>query len=236
MPSQLTSTKTIVPGTILRTGLALGCLLSPAVGCGLIGVEPDEIDVLDGDTSGASEGPGGSDTGGSDGESATGDGDPSNGDGDGDPATGDGDGDATGDGDGDATGDGDGDGDTTGDGDGDDSPCDQLEVTAAVEGDNLVDIPDTIGLLTTECGADGPEQLFLYTAAAPATVDFVFTPDADVVASVYLLDLSCDPAAPLACVTTPDAAQLMMEQGQSVYVVVDSPAGALTGSLTISSN
>ncbi|PRQ01029.1 hypothetical protein ENSA5_27110 [Enhygromyxa salina] len=107
------------PRSPSRGLFTVALLLAAVHGCGLVGVEPEEIDLAEGSETGgldtsAEDGPG--DSGGSMG--GDGDGDPGDGDGDGDEGpddSGDGDGDeastAEGDGDGDSTGDGNGDGD-----------------------------------------------------------------------------------------------------------------------------
>ena len=213
MPPQLTSVR---PARGLAVLLGLIWIVAP--GCG---VEPDEIDFA-GEETGALSGIGA--TTGQDDGSAT---DAPGGDGDGDPgSSGDGDPGSTGDGDGDPGGDGDGEGD---------GPCGGLEITEASDGANAVQILEGPSALEAECGAPGPEQIFVYTASAAGLVSFELSEfEAD--AAVYVLDETCDPGLALVCELSPDVAQVMLAADESIYVVVDSLAGAITGTLTITIN
>ena len=211
MPPQLTSVR---PARGLAAILGLIWVMAP--GCG---VEPDEIDFA-GEETGALSGIGAT----TDDGSTT---DEPGGDGDGDPgSSGDGDGDPGSSGDGDPGGDGDGDGD---------APCGGLEITEASEGANAVQILDGPSALEAECGAPGPEQIFVYTASVAGLVSFELS-ELEADAAVYVLDETCDPGLALACELTPDVVQLMLAVDESIYVVVDSLAGATTGTLTITIN
>jgi hypothetical protein len=202
-----------------KTGALCAMLAMQLTGCG---VEPDEIDLVDGGTGGqtdtGSAGDGDGDAGDGDGDTGDGDGDTSPGDGDGD--TGDGDGD----GDGDASGDGDGDGDAgDGDGDGDgEGPCDAFEPEAVTDGQNVVAILDGPSQLMASCGAAGPEAVFSYTASADGIVRFeVISSDSDL--ALYVVT-SCDPLEEIACATEPDPMLIdqLMTQGMTYYIVLDS--------------
>jgi hypothetical protein len=217
----------------------LAGLLTPA--CTLWGVEPDEIDVANEETSsGVSTGS----TNGGDG-----DGDPAsndtgtegdgNGGGDGDP-TGPGDGDGEpGDGDGDAgTGDGDGDGDGTGDGDPGDGdgdagvPCESFEPIPVFELDNAIDVPDVMSSFQGSCGLPGPDALFSFTATSDATYEF--TLDSNAFEGVlYLVGGTCHPLDELACEPEGQAIVRDMLMGEVVYIVVDSDAGPGAATLSI---
>jgi hypothetical protein len=217
---------------------ALCVLLALSVpACALIGVEPDEIDVLD--DGGSEEGFSGSNEGGD------GDGDPGDGDGDGDGEPGDGDGDTGGDGDGDPGGDGDGDqgdgdpgdGDPgDGDGDGTDSggmDCGLFAPEPLDAGSHMVEIVDGPSLAEGSCGTAGPESVYSYTATADGLVRFELT-SSDFDAALYVIG-ACEPLEEIACVTAPDPLLIeqLMTQGLTYYIVVDSFAGAGTGTLEI---
>ena len=196
--------------------------------CSLIGVEPDEIDYAPGDSETGEQ----SSTGhnGTEGDPGDGDGDPGDGDGDGSPGDGDG---SPGDGDGDA-GDGDGDG-SPGDGDGDGDPiaCEEFGAVEVVDGSNPVAVVDGDSLLMGSCGADGPESVYVYTAANDALITFTLL-DAEFDAVMLLVDQNCEPLQELACVTAPDLQiSQMMSQGQSLYIVVDSAGGLGNATLEI---
>jgi hypothetical protein len=205
-------------------------LFLPLSACSLIGLEPDEIDVADGESGGltgqgATSGEDfGEETGA---EAGDGDGDNNDtgpGDGDGDPGDGDGDGD-TGDGDGDSdTGDGDG------DGDGDPvAPCAELGATPVVLGPNPVDLVDP-GTLESDCGHPGPEGVYSFAAPAAGGYEFALI-DADFEGALYPLDGECAPVNEL-CVASPEVLTLDLALGEVVLVVVDSSAGG-SGTLDI---
>ena len=183
------------------------------VGCALLGVEPDEIDLANGSES-------------EDGAEDTGDGASTNADtyqgeeGDGDPG-GDGDGDDAGDGDGDGdTGDGDGDGD----GDGiDETSCDELGATPLQLGENDVLIAAGVSLLEGECGHAGPEHVFSYVSEDAADLEFTLTSNFD--AALYAVDGAvCLPLVELMCVNTPESLIISVEAQQLIHVIVDSAA------------
>ncbi|WP_106393770.1 hypothetical protein [Enhygromyxa salina] len=189
----------------------------PASACGLVGVEPEEIDFLDegsdsglgdetGDEGGAatqgSEGPEGED----DDAGTT------------DPGDGDGDGDSDGDSDSGQEDTGTGDGD--GDGDGG-LPCGELGVLPLSEGANDVSIPAAVSTLEAVCGAPGPEMVFSYEAEAAVSVEFSLT-DATFDGVLYTVDGECAPLAEGDCVVPPELLIVDLAPGEIVYVVVDS--------------
>jgi hypothetical protein len=215
---------------------ALCVLLALSVpACALIGVEPDEIDVVDegtgeGFSTGSNEGDGDGDPGDGDGEPGDGDGD-TGGDGDGDPG-GDGDGDQ---GDGDP-GDGDpGDGDGDGDGESDTGgmDCAPFDPEPLDAGSHMVEVIDGPSLAEGSCGTAGPESVYSYTATVDGLVRFELT-SSDFDAALYVIGV-CEPLEEIACVAAPDPLLIeqLMTQGLTYYIVVDSFAGAGTGTLEI---
>ena len=212
-----------------------GLVLLGCSACILTGIEPDEIDISDGETGTGATGDGDGDDGQN--EAGDGDGDPG-GDGDGDDATGDGDPTTTGDGDGDGDngdgdGDGDGDGEDTGDGDGDGDgdplDCSGFAPSDLSEGSNQVMVADGVSALASSCGGAGPETVYRFTA--PAEGEWLFAIDQSDFTEVLTLVDSCDPLQELACSAAPAVVQRFLSQGQVVYVVVDSDDG--TGSATL---
>ena len=202
-----------------RLGLGIvNIALVGAIGCGLIGVEPDEIDVLDAETGSEPDGDGdgdpnegGLDTSGDTTGMATGDPSTGDGDGDGDPAT------TTGDGDGDPS-----ESEGGGDGDGDpnlDVPCDELEPIALTPGLNPVTIAAGDSVQDASCGAAGPEQLYSFSAEAGGEVSFSLI-NADFDAALYSVD-SCFPLNELDCVVSPDTLSVELAPGETVYLYVD---------------
>jgi hypothetical protein len=186
-------------------------LLMSGVGCSLIGVEPDEIDLADGSESEATGDSGNTnaDTTSQDDESSEGD-------------AGDGDGDA-GDGDGDA-GDGDGDPDSSGgDGDGDpqdETPCEELGAVALNLGPNDVTITPGPSVLMGSCGHTGPESVYAYTTEADVNLELTLTADFD--AALYgVVGSVCLPLVENGCVNTPDALTVALGAGETIYVIVD---------------
>jgi hypothetical protein len=183
-----------------------------ATACVLTGVEPDEIDLISGETGSATTGNTGvtgyEETGGE----GDGDGDPGSGDGDGDPdqTTGDGDGDP-------ATTSGDGDGDPSGG----DLACDEFDPQPVTDGDNDAVVGDGVSMLMGTCGADGPERVYVYTATADGVVSFALV-NATFEGVVYIVGDSCDPLDELACQPAPEPVQVDLGVGDTVYVVVDS--------------
>jgi hypothetical protein len=205
-------------------GALCAVLVLPLSACALIGVEPEEIDYLDGESGS---------------EAATGEGN-GDGDGDGDPG-GDGDGDGDpGDGDGD-TGDGDGDGDPgDGDGDGDGDPlgCEEFNPLPLVEGSNPIMIIDGNSLLEASCGAPGPETVYAFTAPIDGLAQFTLS-GATFEAALYVVALECNPLEEIACAAAPTD-PLMVEQlmtaDQTYYIVVDSFAGGGDATLDVTIN
>jgi hypothetical protein len=220
--------------------MLLGVLI-PGPGCG---IEGEDIDFAEGaSATGANTGEesGGTDTNGQtatagdgdgDGDGTAGDGDGSPGDGDGSPGDGDG---SPGDGDG-SPGDGDG---SPGDGDGDGDPnsCDQLMPSAVVDGPNAVMVAAGMSMFEGSCGAAGPESLYVYTASATGLVNFTLAV-AEFDAAIYLVQGQCAPLVDIACAAAPDplSLDLMMNQGDVVYVFVDSINGVGNASLEITVN
>jgi hypothetical protein len=223
----------------LRPLISTSLLLLFGSSCVLLGIEPDEIDVADGETgtglTGSEHGNDGEDDPAGDGD-GDGDGDPT---GDGDPGTGDGDGDETGDGDGDNesdTGNGDGDGDDsdsgTGDGDGDELNCFGRSPAALVEGENPVAVGDGDSQLGSTCGGDGPESVYQFTAPAEGNWQFVI--ESSDFTEVLVLLGSCEPLQELTCSAAPAEVQQFLSAGQTVFVIVDSELGTGAATLDIS--
>ncbi len=177
------------------------------VGCSLIGVEPDEIDLAEGSDTGA-EATGGSEQGAT--ESAT-EGDPDTDDTIGPDDTGDGD-------------PGDGDGDTdNGDGDGDprnETPCDELGAEVLSLGPNDVTVAPGASVLTGSCGHPGPEGVYAYTTDGAVNLELTLTADFD--AALYgVVGSTCLPLVEDGCVNTPDALTVSLDVGETIYVIVD---------------
>jgi hypothetical protein len=176
----------------LWAGLAL---LMPGVGCALLGVEPDEIDVAmgsesedDGETGVLGGSAGGSDTG----QAEDG---------------GDGDGDNNG------TGDGDGDADEATD-------CTPFEPTPLVAGSVDATIPAGPSQLEApDCGNPGPERIYTFSSDAAAVVQITLTADYEAV--FYRVDgPSCQPA-PDSCISAPDIPLFALDAGEVLYVALD---------------
>lgn len=212
--------------------------MTPA--CTLLGVEPDEIDLItgetgeqggEGETSGGSEDSEDSLTGT---DSDSGSDSDSSGDGDGDPAT------SSGDGDGDTdTGT-----DTAGDGDGDPTgtpeplPCADFVMGELVLGDNPIDVADGFSYLNPgddECALAGPDQIYSFSAEA-GSYSFtlssdqfegaLYLVDGDFCAPVFFSDYTCEGE------DLPLSFELMADQ--ILYVIVDTDMPGM-GNLNISS-
>jgi hypothetical protein len=188
----------------LWAGIAL---LMSSVGCSLIGVEPDEIDLAMGSESegaGSTADSGFESNGGSDetGQESTGDGDGDSDPGDGDP----------------------GDGDPSGDGDGDPeghTPCEDLGAVSLILGSNDVMIDAGSSLLMGSCGHGGPEGVYAYTSDAAVNLELTLTANFD--AALYgALGTDCLPLVENGCVNTPDALTVSVGVGETIYVIVDS--------------
>jgi hypothetical protein len=211
---------------------ALCVLLALSVpACALIGVEPDEIDVLD-------DGTGEEVFSGSD-EVEEGDGENGDGDGDGDDGgSGDGDGDPGGDGDGDSgdgdPGDGDpGDGDPDGSDTGDLGGCEAFAAEPLDAGSHMISVVDGSSQLEGSCGAAGPESVYSYTATTDGLVRFELSAT-DFDAALYVI-ASCEPLDEITCASAPDPLLIeqLMTQGMTYYIVVDSFFGPGTATLDI---
>lgn len=233
----------------LQTALLL--LLVPA--CTLVGVEPDEIDLITGETgqegtegsSDSASGPGGDGDGdGSSSMTTTGDSssatdtdDPT----DTDPATDSGSdtdtdtGEESGDGDGDFTGNGDGDGDpSTGDGDGDPPgvPCGEvptLELELGVNQINVLGDSD----YTSMCGGEGPDQVYSFTSVGGGSYTLGLFDSFD--ASLAILN-SCDPFEESECVlNTEGSLAFDLTDGETIFILVDAifPNGGGVGSFVL---
>jgi hypothetical protein len=180
-------------------------LLMPVVGCSLIGVEPDEIDLAMG-----SESDGAAETG----DQGATEGDPTTG-----PSTGPDD-TTTGDGDGEP---GDGDGEAGGDGDGDPSnqiPCEELGAVALSLGQNDVAIAAGPSMLMASCGHTGPEAIYSYTTDAAVNLELTLTADFD--AALYSAAGGvCSPLVEGDCVNTPELLTVSVGVGETIYVIVD---------------
>jgi hypothetical protein len=180
-------------------------LLMPVVGCSLIGVEPDEIDLAMG-----SESEGAADTdeqGGTEGDPTTG------------PNTGPDD-TTTGDGDGEP---GDGDGEAGGDGDGDPSdqiPCDELGAIALSLGPNDVAIAAGPSMLMASCGHTGPEAIYSYTTDGAVNLELTLSADFDA-ALYFAAGGVCSPLVEGACVNTPEPLTVSLGVGETIHVIVD---------------
>ena len=215
-----------------------GVLLAVALGvpaCALFGAEPDEIDVVDGDETGASSSLGeGDETSGGDTDTDTdsaGETQPG-GDGDGDDGPGT-DTDNSGDGDGDpstTSGDGDGDPASTGDGDPEEFPCEELSIDELSIGENLVEVFAGDSLINEECGSEGPESVYEFTAEAVGEYSFVLSSDA-FEGALYLSAGPCVPLGEYSCDL--EGAELVrdLQIGETLYVIVDADqpgAGTVT--------
>lgn len=179
------------------TTLALAGLL----GCGLIGVEPDEIDVLEGTSDGTPNG---------------GDGD---GDGDGgtsmstgvttDPA-GSSETNATEDS---AT-------DSAGESEGAESaPCGDLDPTFLELGENAIAFPPGDSFYEGSCGGAGAEQLYVFESDFEAEMLFQLNGALAEDAVLYVVD-ECEPLSELAC-GAPAIEGIAVQPGDSVYVFID---------------
>lgn len=212
-PGACPSSRPPLAGITRFAGFGALVLWLPLIGCGLHGVEPEEIDlnVADDSESGGASGADTGDTGeaGTDGNESA---DDSGGDGDGDPNSGD----------------GDGDGETTGDGDGD-TPCDDLTLAPVVEGVNEIEVLDGLSKLEGSCGGAGPEAGYFYTATADGLVQFTLI-DAAFEGAVYLIDPSCEE---IACEPAPHVLEYPMTEGETVYILIDSFSVGGIGSLEI---
>lgn len=225
----------------LQTALLL--LLVPA--CTLVGVEPDEIDLITGETGLGTEG--GSNSAGGDGDgdggsgssmTTTGDTDSGTDDpdtGETDPAT-DSDTDSGSDTDtSDESSSGDGDGDlTTGDGDGDPPgvPCDGRPTLELVLGVNQIDVLGPSNY-TSMCGGEGPDQVYSYTSLGGGSYTLGLFDSFD--ASLAILN-SCEPFEESACVlNTEGSLQFDLGDGETVYILVDAvfPDGGGVGSFVL---
>lgn len=168
-------------------------LLMPVVGCSLIGVEPDEIDLAMGSES--------QDVGETSEQAATEDGIDTNAD---DAGDGDGDGGA---------GDGDGDADEATD-------CTPFEPTPLVAGP--MDATIAAGpsqLESPDCGNPGPERIYTFSSDAIAVVQLTLTADYEAV--FYRVDgPSCQPVAD-SCIPAPDTPLFALDAGEVLYVALD---------------
>jgi hypothetical protein len=172
-------------------------LLLSSVGCSLIGVEPDEIDLAMG-----SESEGAEATGDSGVESNSGPDDTGQSSTEGDT--------------GDAGGDGDGDGDPE-----DQTPCEDLGALELNLGPNDVMVEPGPSVLMGSCGHGGPEGVYAYTSDAAVNLELTLTTDFD--AALYAaLGTDCLPLTEGGCVNTPDALTVSVGVGETIYVIVDS--------------
>ncbi len=193
--------------------------------CALIGIEGDEIDIADDgethDNAGDSdtEDDGTSDTGDS-GDTAPGD---EGGDTDLDEGTSD-DSEPTDAGESDT---GTDEGDT-----GIDDPCQIVGVLTEADA-NIVEIVDGPDFIQTECGAPGPESVYLFTAPVSTTYEFSgYDAEFDGVLSVG--PPYCDPFAAAECSEFGTPLYLWIDAGEEVYVIVDSAGGTGQAKLSIS--
>ena len=227
----------------LQTALLL--LLMPA--CTLIGVEPDEIDLVTGETgqeateggSNSASGPGGDGDGDgsssmtSTGETDSGTDDPDTTDTD--PAT-DSDTDSgsdtdtsdeSGDGDGDSP--GDGDGDPTGDGDGDPPPGVPCDGVPTIELELDVNQINVLGdsNYTSMCGGEGPDQVYSFTSVGGGSYTLGLFDSFD--ASLAILN-SCEPFEESECVLNTDGSLAFdLVDGETIFILVDAvvPGGGV---------
>lgn len=170
-------------------------LLLPVVGCSLIGVEPDEIDLAmgsesedEGDTGALSGTDGGIDTNAE--EGGDGDGDDAGGDGDGDPADG--------------------------------TDCAELGAVPLQLGSNDVTIDPGESVLEGSCGHPGPEVIYSYVGEQAGSLELTLN---GFDAALYAVDgIMCLPLVELSCVNTPEVLTVAVEAGQLVHVVVDAAA------------
>jgi hypothetical protein len=179
--------------------------------CGLIGIEPDDIDLAT-DESGTGE------EGVSTSQAENG---------------GDGDGDATEEGD--TTGPDTGETGPAGDGDGDTEfdplSCNPFEPMELSVGPNDVEVVDGVSALTSECGGAGAESVYQFMA--PSEGDWQFVIEESEFTEVLSLVGSCVPVDELACSPAPAMIQQFLAQGEVVFVIVDSDEGFGTATLTI---
>ncbi|NVB38359.1 hypothetical protein G6O69_11005 [Pseudenhygromyxa sp. WMMC2535] len=207
------------PRLLLLTPLALALF----GGCGFIGIEPDEIDIADEDTGeddlgGDTEGAGSSDEigdtgGGDEGENETGTGTSSD---SGDETEGD-----TSD-TGDAT--------DTGDS-GLDSSCGEFDPTEVFLDTPLAfEIPEGESVLSSDCGADGPELVFFFTADEDGT--YSFDPGAQAIPLAIYVVTECVPLEELSC-NDGGATQTDLVADQTVFVIVDADSAPAPGTLTV---
>ncbi|MCA9685441.1 MAG: hypothetical protein KC457_24900 [Myxococcales bacterium] len=209
--------------------LTLGLLTSA---CGLIGIEPDEIDVANetdevagdidetGDTANSST-DGGSTEGTTLGDESTDDG-----------TTGTSDTSDTSDTTDSGTADVSTDSDT-----GSLADCIEYSSVVLVEGNNDVEIVDGPGMFSSECGSAGPEVVGSFTADKDGNYEFTLLP-ADFLASLYLVraDAGCDPMAlaPEGCEGPDTPLGAAMAAGETIYVFADSESGGAAVTIVIS--
>lgn len=247
MPPQLTSSPEILRLAQRTLPVLLGlALVGIAPACTLVGVEPDEIDLITGETGNDSLTTGsasGTDSAGEEGtDSNTGDGD--------------GDGDATGDGDGDFTGpdsdtdpgtDSDSDTDTSGDTDTTDTGTETGNDTEGVAGNcsefvegELVDGPNALALTLSEswediCAINGLLGVYAYVPSADGTLSV--TPSGfpgGVAVSAYGPECAEELRLGLAC---NEALSVPVAAGETIYVLVQAEGDApVMGNLDLTIN
>lgn len=183
-------------------------LLSTTSACALTGIDPDEIDIADGDDDvGQDEGETGLDSAGE--------------------ATGESDQDTSGE----ATS-GDTSGDTSGMNGTDDSGdfvCEAVDELSL--GDNAVEAPMAGSLLEGECGGSGGESIASFTAAVAG--DYAFSVTAgEIPAVIYALDPQCSPLAG-ACAVDAAGFVVSLAADETVFIVVDSDGAGGVVTLTI---
>jgi hypothetical protein len=191
--------------------VALG-LISSA--CALTGIDPDEIDIADGDEVGQDES--GQD------ETST---EPSLDDSAGEAGTGE---------------TGENDQDTTGDTSDSGSSTTSAEDTGALSceatdelalGDNAVEAAMAESLFEGECGGSGGESIYSFTASAAGDHSFAIT-SGDIPAIIYALDTQCSTIAG-ACAVDASGFVLPLMADETVFIVVDTDGGGGAATLTI---
>ncbi|NVB37965.1 hypothetical protein G6O69_08965 [Pseudenhygromyxa sp. WMMC2535] len=221
------------------TPLIAGALLAaPLAGCALVGIEPDEIDIADGDE----------ETGVADevGEDTEGDAGTTGGDGDATGGEDAADDDSTEDsGSSEGTDGGTEDGGTeeeTDDGEedtgseesdtGEESSCEAFDAIA-LGLDELVDfeIPAGSSAFESDCGAPGPELLYAFTAEEAGSYEAELSNLAEPVA--FYLAVECDPLETAQCNLGDTALVFELAAGETAYFVVDAEQAGAVGTVTV---
>ncbi len=197
--------------------LLLAVSVLPLLGCPLLSIEPDEIDVAD-DAASSDDEIGSDETSPDDEGTSEGEGNDTELDTDtagkldmGDGSTGDGDGDPTTD---TSTDDG---SETTGA----DVPTCEMPGIVSV-GNNPVEVPDAASQVEGSCGGSLGEAIYEFQASAMGVYAISLT-EAEFSAVLYVVDDQCEPV-PEQCASEPASLQLELAADQIVRLAVDSDA------------